>query len=344
MIDTRTYARYVIVALAIGATALLAWALADVLLLAFAGVVFASVLRALSAPFNRHLHIPERWSVLIVVLMVLVLVVGAGWLFGSQVSEQMAELTRRVPEAVRKLRDWIAAQPMGGAVMDTMQQARENSGEALKGITRFASGTVGALANALLIFFLALYLALEPRLYIEGALRLVPLSSRDNTRQALHAAGRALHKWLLGQGIAMLGVGIATGIGLALIDVPLALALGIVAGVAEFVPIIGPIVAAIPGILIGFSVSPEAALYAAVVYLVVQQLEGNLITPLAQRWAVALPPAIGLLSVVAFGLLFGVMGVLFATPLAVVTMVLLRELYVKDVLESPQGKRAASRP
>jgi predicted PurR-regulated permease PerM len=228
--------------------------------------------------------------------------------------------------------------------MDTMQQARENSGEALKGITRFASGTVGALANALLIFFLALYLALEPRLYIEGALRLVPLSSRDNARQALHAAGQALHKWLLGQGIAMLGVGIATGIGLAIVDVPLALALGIVAGVAEFVPIIGPIVAAIPGVLIGFSVSPETTLYAALVYLAVQQLEGNLITPLAQRWAVALPPAIGLLSVVAFGVLFGVMGVLFATPLAVVTMVLLRELYVKDVLESPQGKRAATRP
>ena len=344
MIDTRTYARYVVVTLAIGATALLVWALADVLLLAFAGIVFAFVLRALSAPLSRLLHIPERWSVLIVVLMVLVLLVGAGWLFGSQVSEQMAELTRRVPEAVRKLRDWTATQPMGSVLTDTMQQARGNSGEALKGITRFASNTVGALANALLIFFLALYLALEPRLYIEGALRLVPLSSRDNTRQALHAAGRALHKWLLGQGIAMLGVGIATGIGLALIDVPLALALGIVAGVAEFVPIIGPIVAAIPGILIGFSVSPEAALYAAVVYLVVQQLEGNLITPLAQRWAVALPPAIGLLSVVAFGLLFGVMGVLFATPLAVVTMVLLRELYVKDVLESPQGKRAASRP
>lgn len=332
------------VALAIGATALLAWALADVLLLAFAGVVFAAVLRALSAPLSRYAHIPGRWSVLIVVVALLALMVGASWLFGSQVSVQMSELTRRVPEAVLKLRDWISAQPMGGAVMDAMQQARNGGDEALKGITRFASGTIGALANALLIVFVALYLAFEPRLYIEGALRLVPLSGRDNARQALFAAGRALRKWLLGQGIAMLGVGIATGIGLAMIDIPLALALGIVAGIAEFVPIVGPIIAAIPGILIGFSVSPQAALYAAIVYLVVQQLEGNLITPLAQRWAVALPPAVSLLSVVAFGLLFGVMGVLFATPLAVVTMVLLRELYVKDVLESPEGQRAAAQP
>ena len=95
------------------------------------------------------------------------------------------------------------------------------------------------------------------------------------------------------------------------------------------------------GILIGFSVSPETALFATLVYLVVQQLEGNLIMPIAQRWAVALPPAIALVSVVAFGLLFGVLGVLFATPLAVVTMVLVRELYVKDVLETPEAHAAA---
>src|SRR5690606_10560938 len=167
----------------------------------------------------------------------------------------------------------------------------------------------------LLIAFLALYLALEPRRYMEGALRLVPLSGRDNARNAMCAAGAALRTWLLGQGIAMLAVGVAAGIGLASAGVPLALALGIVAGIADFVPIIGPILAAVPGILIGFSVSPETALYATLVCLVVQQLEGNIVMPIAQRWAVALPPAIALVSVVAFGLLFGVLGVLFATPL-----------------------------
>lgn len=340
MPDTRTFTRYVVIVFAVGATALIIWALSDVLLLAFAGIVLAAALRAMAGPLTRF-RISERWAVLIVVLLLTLLVVGMGFLFGAQVGEQMSELARRVPAAANKLREWVNQTPLGGMANDAVQQAGQSTSGAIRGITRFASTTLGALANVLLIFFLALYLALEPRRYLEGALRLVPLSGRDNARDALCKAGGALRKWLLGQGIAMLAVGIATGIGLAIAGVPLALALGIVAGIADFVPIVGPILAAVPGILIGFSVSPETALYALIVYVVVQQLEGNIVMPIAQRWAVALPPAIALISVVAFGLLFGVLGILFATPLAVVTMVLVRELYVKDVLETPEAKAAA---
>lgn len=341
MLDTRTYTRYVVIAFAIGATALIVWALSDVLLLAFAGIVFATALRALAAPLTQRLHVPERWAVIVIVLLLVLLVIGMGGAFGKQVWEQMSELAQRVPAAAAKLRDWAQQTPLGGMLNNAMENGSQGASGAIKGITRFASTTLGALANMLLIAFLALYLALEPRRYMEGALRLVPLSGRDNARNAMCAAGAALRKWLLGQGIAMLAVGVATGIGLAIAGVPLALALGIVAGIADFVPIIGPILAAVPGILIGFSVSPETALYATLVYLVVQQLEGNIVMPIAQRWAVALPPAIALVSVVAFGLLFGVLGVLFATPLAVVTMVLVHELYVKDVLETPEARVAA---
>jgi len=343
LIDIRSYARYVSVTVVIGATALLAWALADVLLLAFAGIVFATVLRALADPLHRRLHLSERWSVILVVLVLTAIVAGAAWLFGNQIVQQMGELARRLPEAAQQIMERIERSPLAGTMNDAIERAGESTSGTLKGLTRFATVTLGAVANALLIVFLALYLALEPRRYLKGALRLIPIAGRDNAERALLSAGRALRKWLLGQGIAMLGVGIATGIGLAIAGVPLALALGIVAGLADFVPIIGPIAAAIPGILMGFTVGPDIALYAAIVYLVVQQLEGNLITPLAQRWAVALPPAIALVSVVAFGVLFGILGVLFATPLAVVTMVLVRELYVEDVLESPEGRRAARR-
>ena len=342
MLDTRTFTRYVVIVFAVGATALVIWTLSTVLLLIFAGIVMATALRAMAAPLTRRLHVPERWAVLIVVLLVIGALVGMGALFGAQVNEQMSELFRRVPEAAAKLRGWVNQTPLGGMVNDAVEKAGQGVSGAIQSLTRFASTTLGALANVLLIAFLALYLALEPRRYLEGALRLVPLTGRDNARDALLKAGRALRNWLLGQGIAMLAVGIATGIGLAIAGVPLALALGILAGIFDFVPIVGPIFSAIPGILIGFSVSPETALWATVVYIVVQQLEGNIIMPIAQRWAVALPPAIGLISVVAFGLLFGVLGVLFATPLAVVTMVLVRELYVKDVLESPEAHAAAN--
>lgn len=326
--------------MAIGAAALVAWSLADVFLLAFAGIIFAAALRALARPLVRLM--PERWAVVLMMLILVAAAAAAFYLFGSQLGGELAELSRRLPQAIAQLREWIQSTHFGGALLHGVQRVGESSDGAIKGLTRFASGTLGFVANTVLVFFLALYFALEPHSYMEGALRLVPPSSRDQARQALRAAGKALRKWLVGQAIAMVCVGVATGVGLALAGVPLAFALGLLAGIAEFVPIVGPIASAIPGILIGFSVDPQTALYAALVYLVVQQLEGNIITPLAQKWAVALPPAIAVLSVVAFGLLFGVPGVLFATPLSVVTVVLVRELYVKDVLEAPRADPSGS--
>ena len=124
-----------------------------------------------------------------------------------------------------------------------------------------------------------------------------------------------------------------TGSALAVLGMPLAMSLGVVAGILEFIPVIGPILAAVPGVLLAFSKGPEMALYVTLVYIAVQQIESNVITPLVQRWAVRLPPVIGLLAVVACGLLFGVLGVVFAMPIAVVVMVMVKKLYVEDTLE-----------
>jgi predicted PurR-regulated permease PerM len=115
--------------------------------------------------------------------------------------------------------------------------------------------------------------------------------------------------------------------------VPLAIPLGILSGILEFVPVVGPLVAAIPGILIAFTQSPETALYAALVYFGVQFVEGNFVMPIAQRWAVSLPPALSLIGIVGFGLLFGLMGVLFAMPLLVVVVTMIDKLYVSRMSE-----------
>ena len=136
----------------------------------------------------------------------------------------------------------------------------------------------------------------------------------------------------MGQFLAMLFVGVATTIGLMLIGAPLALVLGLIAALLDFVPIVGPIAAAVPGILLALTAGPSTALYAALVYLVVQQLEGNLITPLVQQKMISLPPVLVLFAVVSAGLLLGIPGVIVATPLALLIMVLVRMLYVQDVL------------
>jgi predicted PurR-regulated permease PerM len=129
----------------------------------------------------------------------------------------------------------------------------------------------------------------------------------------------------------MVAVGTAVTLGLTVVGVPLALPLGILYGICEFVPVAGPIVGAIFGLLIAFTQGPQVMLYAALIYLVVQFAEGHFILPMVQKWAVSLPPAMGLLGVVVFGLIFGVPGVLFAMPLLVVTATLVRKLYVEPM-------------
>lgn len=201
-------------------------------------------------------------------------------------------------------------------------------------MSRVAKGTLtafGTVIDIALVIFLAVYLALDPMTYRDGFVRLFPRAARARLTDALDAAGLALRRWLIGQLFAMLCVGILATIGLSLIGVPLAVPLGILLGVMDFVPVVGPLVAAIPGLVIAFAQSPQLALYALIVYLVVQNIEGNVIVPLAQRWAVALPAALTLIGILAFGVLFGAAGIFLAMPLLVVTFTLVRKLYVEPL-------------
>lgn len=142
----------------------------------------------------------------------------------------------------------------------------------------------------------------------------------------------------------MIFVGLATGIGFALLGVPLALSLGLIAALLDFVPFFGPIVAGVLAVLFAFTEGPQTALYVAILMLAVQQVEGNLLMPLVQRWAVQLPAMLGLIAVVIFAGWFGIPGIVFATPLMVVLMVLVRKLYVEEYLEKGSGTERASQP
>jgi predicted PurR-regulated permease PerM len=218
-------------------------------------------------------------------------------------------------------------------VLSLGESAANGASSTILSALPLASGLLGWLANIALILVIGIYLAADSNTYLDGAVRLLPPTKRKRGRQIINAAGEDLRKWLLAMTLDMFFLGTVTGIGLYLIGVPVALALGILSGISVFVPYIGPIVAVIPGLLIALSVSPTLALWAALVYIVAQQLEGNISLPLLQRWSVSMPPAISLLAIVAFGLLFGLWGVLLATPLAVVTLRIVRMAYVEDFLE-----------
>ncbi len=340
---TLTVTRAALIALALTAVAALLWMLADAVIVAFGGIVVGAALRALMDPLIKRTGWKDRWALLTVLAALTLLAALLFWLFGLQAANQFAEMREQLPMAVEKLKAWLAESRIGRQVVEYSQQAAGESSP-LSSAGSAAGAALGGLGHLLVILFVGVYLAADPKLYRDGALRLLPVSRREQVGRALDEAGIALRKWLVAQLIVMGAVALLITVGLWLAKVPMSLSLGLVAGVFEFVPVLGPVLAMVPAVLLAFAQSPQVALYVLGLFLVVQQIESNLLTPLIQRWAVELPPVIALLSIVAGGLLFGFLGAIFATPLAVVVMTLVRCLYVEDTLESGRSDHRRSRP
>jgi predicted PurR-regulated permease PerM len=323
-----------VIALALGGLACVLWRLSPVLILAFGGIVFGALLRAMASPLRRFSGLSDHARVGIAFVVFVAAITGIGFLIGPRVIAEADELRRLLPQQIKNLAAWLNTSSVGQTLVNSIRQTAQDS-KTFGGLGLAAIGFFGGALDAVLILFLGVYFALDPKFYLESALRLLPMRRRDQIRLALVATGEALSKWLLAQVAAMAIVGALAGTVLAIIGVPLALVLGALAAVLEFIPVVGPIIFGVPAVLVAFSKGPRMALYALLAYVLVQQLESNVIVPLLQRWAVKMPPVASLLSVVAAGILLGPVGIVFAAPLAVVVMVLVKHLYVEDTLERP---------
>jgi predicted PurR-regulated permease PerM len=160
----------------------------------------------------------------------------------------------------------------------------------------------------------------------------VPIAKRTRTRAVLDAIGHALRWWLIGRVFSMAVVAAGTALGLYLLGVPLAITLGLIAGLLDFVPTIGPILATVPAALVALLQSPLQVLYVVLLYVAVQLVEGYLLTPLVQRYTIALPPVLTIVGVVLLGVLLGGLGLILAAPLTIVLFILVKMLYIEDVL------------
>lgn len=341
--DDAKFLKRTLIVFSVAIAAVLLWEIGSLLLLLFGAVVIAVLIRSGGNAVAAHSRLSPRWASMVIVLIALLALIAMALLVGDEVATQFGELQRMLPEAFAKVREWLQRNELGRMLLPRLGEAASGDGDGVsaEGAVKTVSVTVTAISHIFAVILIAVYLSFNPGLYTRGLLALVPPARRATAAEALEVSGTALRRWLLGQAVSMVLVGILVGVGLWLAGVPLALALGILAGLLEFVPIAGPFIAAVPGILLAFSVSPLVAMYALVVYLVVQQLEGGVITPLAQRWSVSLPPALGLFAIVVFGLLFGIPGLLFATPLTVVVMVLVQRFYVNG--GAPANQQAAIR-
>lgn len=193
--------------------------------------------------------------------------------------------------------------------------------------------TIGAIANTVVVIVGGIFIASAPRQYANGVTRLFPRDARPRVLRTVDAVGTAMGKFLQGQFLTMLIDGVLAGVGLWLVGVPAPLALGVFLGVANFIPFFGPFIGAVPGILVALTVGPQTALYATLVYLIVSQLEGNLVSPLLQQRLVSLPPALTIFSVLAFSVLFGPLGGIVAAPLTVMLYTGVIVLWEQEALD-----------
>ena len=206
------------------------------------------------------------------------------------------------------------------------------AGAAAQYLFPFLSSTIEVFAGLLLITFVAIYFSVDPELYRRGLLHLVPHPSRQRADQVITAIGVTLRRWLATQLIAMVIIGSLVSLSLALLGIEATLSLGIIAGVMEFIPTIGPLLAALPAIAMGFLVSPQKALAVAIVFTLVQLIEGHLLIPMLMKRGMNLPPLITILGQAVMAVVFGFLGLLVAVPLVATVLTAVKMLYVNDVM------------
>lgn len=318
------------------AAGLLVWEAFFLVLLVFAGLLFAVFLDALAGRLAGWTGLGRRWAVPVVLLAFLGLVAGAVLWMGPPLVSQLTSLFRQIPSAVTELEGWLRDRGWGDFVLSQIPSAddlQQRSSEVLGRITGVFSTTLGVLANVLIVVFLGFYLALDRELYRSGVVRLFHRERRDRVRQVLDRLGAALRLWLLGRLASMAVVAVLTAIGLAILGLPLVLALSVLAGVLSFVPYVGPIVSAAPALAVAWLEAPSLALWVGLVYVLVQLVESYVVTPMIQKKVVALAPALLITAQILLGMAGGLTGILLATPMAVVVVVLVQMLYVEDVLD-----------
>jgi predicted PurR-regulated permease PerM len=348
---------------------LLLWIARDIFLTAFIGLLFGLAVGSGAALLTR-LRLPRGLAAALVVFGFIGLLYGIAAWIAPTLGEQGALLRARVPEAVDRLEVWLNARPglaglvLGGqrvtqartaaqdsvtagepkraaAAADTAGAAaaptlRQRVSQELSGASRyffpFLSSTIAVAAGLFLIVVLSIYVGADPNLYRTGLLHLFPHGARERAQIVLSRVAVVLRKWLLTQLVAMVVIGVVSTGALLALGVKAAIALGVIAALLEFVPTIGPILAAVPAVAMGFLDSPQKALSVALVYLVIQQLEGHLLIPMLMKEGMDLPPALTIITQGVMALLFGFLGLLVAVPLLAAVIAIVKLLYVEDVI------------
>jgi len=315
---------------------LLLWFASDIFFLVFGGILLAIIFRTAANFVARRTHLTAAWALLIVLISIAALVCLAFVFVGPTISGQVDRLQSDVPAAWDRAQAELQQHRSGRELMNRAPGAigALSRGRGLwTDILGAFSTALSVIADALVIFFIGLYFAIDPGLYRRGLLALIPRNKERRAREVLDRLNAQLRHWLLGKLGLILFVFVFTAAGLWLLRMPLIITLAAIAALLDFIPNIGPIISAVPAVLLALTQGPKQALFVALLYLTVQIIESYVLQPLVQQRAVSLAPSLTLVAQILIGTIFGMVGLIFATPLTVTLVTITQMLYVEDCLE-----------
>jgi predicted PurR-regulated permease PerM len=336
----------VLVILVIASLAAALWQLINILVLLFGAVLLAIGLCAAARQVSRYMGVRRSFALASVFVLGLAVLGAALWVFGSTVVAQLDDVIQAAPAGFKLFMAWMTDHPYGRQLLDQVRGANVigATGWATSMVAAAAGLITRALGYAIVALFVAIYLAAQPDRYRRLCLRLVPPAHRLTAEQLIGISGRVLQRWLVGQLVVMVTIGVLSGIGLWLMGIEAAFALGLMGGLLCFIPFVGAVLAAIPATLVALTQGPAYAASVILMYVGVHLIEGNFITPMVQAEATSLPPVLAILSTVAFSLLFGPLGVLLAAPLTLLLTATVEILYVQQGLGVAPDTEASKGP
>lgn len=320
------------IVLLVGAAALF-WYLRGIAVMAFASVLIGIAIAAIAGILQQRTRMPRALALALVVMLTIGFVVGSAVLFGYRVGDQYDTILAKAAASLKQLTDFAREHAWARALLDELASAPLDGATATVA-PRLAAvlGAVGQdLAYVAIVIASGIFLAVDPARHTRGLLLLVPSAGREKAQAFLDECGVILRKWLVSRLIVMVAIGVLSSAGLSLLGVDGALTLGITGGLLTFIPLIGALVAAVPAVLVAFAQSPLLAVYTGLMYWGVHFIEGTFITPYVQDEQVELPPVVTLYSTLVFAALFGIAGVFFASPLALVVIVGIHAFYRRPV-------------
>lgn len=309
-----------------------------VFILILIGVLIACYFRGLGRFIQSKTNWSEGLSLILSALFTLIFMSGLFYLAGSTAARQFEELQENFPEIIENANSFFSETNIGKK-FSSYRKSMETSDEV---IAEFFKTTFGGIGDIFIIIVVGIYFTISPKVYRDGVVLLVPPRHRPRAVNLIDKLAAGLTKWLIGKFFAMGLIFVMTAIALAIVGLPFWLALSVIAGLLVFIPNFGPIISAIPALLVALSISGKMALIVGLLYLVIQLTEGSIITPNVQNKLVNIPPALIILAQIFAFILIGVWGLIFATPIAYIIMILVQELYIKPMEE--RAKRENENP